>query len=180
MPRTRQELIDSLRQANTDRVTTDEYRAAYVNAPGKRPILDRKPVPWVGGTHPALDEWAGISTERSQEAEEKLLCIMCGLELNLDYVYSNFDGDIHDKQESYWKRPDGTRADSKEEMFMTFGLLPGKMGGAPTATFVHPRCALQAAAFCPHLKKQEFPAIAKDGTMLTHADLRRLANKHEN
>lgn len=139
-------------------------------AKAQRPVLDRKPVPWVGGTFPSKGEWAKIDPERSDEAEDLGLCIICGLEIGANYVYANFDGDIHDRADRHMEL--GIDPDTRK--------LITQAVGAPTATFVHPRCALQAAAFCPHLKKQEYPALDRRGNPLTKDELRKLANVHGN
>ncbi len=107
--------------------------------------------------------------DRVWEAEEKRLCIICGLELTEDFVYSNFDGEPHD---SFDRRED-VYYDSDRGGFVSV------IRGAPSATFVHPRCALQAAAFCPHLKQQEYPALDQQGKPLTLDDLRKLSNVHK-
>lgn len=146
-------------------------------AGAKRPILDSRPVPWVGGTHPSLGEWARIDAERAEDAENGKLCIVCGIPLSSDFVYANFDGEKHDRKD---RRLDTEHKTANELLEMIGGTAPIILVGAPTATFVHPRCALLAAAFCPHLKSQEFPAIAQDGTMLTAEKLRRMSNVHEN
>jgi len=165
----RQSWIDSLRQSWID-----------VNPAGKhRPILDSQPVPWIGGRYPAEGAWAQIDENRAQEAAEQKLCIVCGLDLGADYVYANFDGEPHDHPDRRIEFDPDT-ASMDELTALIFGLLQVEAVGAPSPTFVHPRCALQAAAFCPHLKAQEYPAIAADGTMLTAEDLRKLSNVHDN
>lgn len=150
-------------------------KAETVNPASKRrPIIDRKPVPWIGGSYPSQDEWAGIDNNRVRQATQHKLCIMCGLELADNYVYSNFDGEIHDKNDVF-----DPETASFEELFQ---FVEGKikLKGAPTPTFVHPRCALQAAAFCPHLKALDHPALDKQGNPMTREDLRKLSDIHDN
>lgn len=144
----REDVLMEIKNAEEDQAWADVENPAA----SKRPITERQPMPWIGGLGPVLNVFRSIDPKRARKAEEQRLCIMCGLPLGTNYVYSNLDGRTHDFRE-----------------FL----------GAPTATFVHPRCALQAAAFCPHLQRQAFPAVDRNGKGLTHDELRKLSNVHD-
>lgn len=77
-------------------------------------------------------------------------CIVCGLKLTDDFIY-----------------------------MLVSGMLASNEAGihTPAPTFVHRKCGRIAAIFCPHLKRQEHPAVTQDGQMLTHAQLAELAKE---
>lgn len=144
----RDETLSRIKEAHEDQ----DWADAENPADERRPVQDRKPMPWIGGLGPVLNLFKIIDPIRARKAEEQRLCIMCGLPLGKTYVYSNLDGRSHDFREFF---------------------------GAPTPTFVHPRCALKAAAFCPHLQRQPFPAVDRNGKGITHDELRKLSNAHD-
>lgn len=132
----------------------------------KRPILDKKPIPWLSANGPFEGEWAFIDENRVVIATAEKLCIVCGTDLGPDFVYANFDDEIHDE-------PDRRM----EYSYTRYGRI-GLSVGSPTPTFVHPRCCLLAASFCPHLQGLEHPALDQAGMPLTRDALRKLANVH--
>lgn len=126
-----------------------------------RPHKDGWPMPWSAGLGPIFGAWGHIDSTRATRAENEGLCIMCGTDLGEDYVYANFNGEPNDRK----------ARDRYEKIFLD---MP------PIATFVHPRCLLQAAAFCPFLTKLDEPGLTKDGTPLTRDDLRKMTDVHAN
>jgi hypothetical protein len=118
----------------------------------KRPVLigpngKMTPVPWVGGDYPQEGNWAKVDHYRASEAEESLLCIVCGQPLSKDFVYALLNGRAYNGAE-----------------FL----------GSPSPTYGHPECILKACLFCPHLQKQQYPAMTNDKIDLTLNDLKRL------
>lgn len=130
-----------------------------------RPVLRRNgrntPVPWVGAEGPATGKWALVDPLRAIQADREHLCIICGLPCGDDYVYGLLHG-----------RP-------YEHRSPAFDVLLGV--GPPAPTYGHPKCVLIAATYCPHLKRQPYPACDRDGNKLTFQQLRELAhtNKEE-
>lgn len=124
-----------------------------------RPHQDGWPVPWSGGLGPALGAWAHIDSNRATQAGEERLCIVCGTALGADYVFANFYGSTYDHKPNDFER-----------------LL---QDAPPSPTFVHPRCLLKAAAFCPFLKDQDTPGLTKTGEPLTRDELRQMLRTHD-
>lgn len=128
----------------------------------KRPILRgpdgrMTPVPWLGGDGPAEGTWAYVDDTRSASAETCRLCIICGLERGDDWIYALLKGNPYDS--------------SSDLMTRLFE------GGSPSPTYGHPECILKAVLYCPHLKKQEFPAMKQDKiTKLTADDLKQIVH----
>lgn len=127
----------------------------------KRPVLPgpdgrMTPVPWIGGDFPFEGTWKGINGKRANEAEGFHLCIICGLHRGDDWVYALLNGEPADE---------GTPVSSI-------------FGGPPSPTYGHPECILKAVLFCPHLKKQEYPAMTQDKkTKLTTDDLKKIVKE---
>lgn len=124
-----------------------------------RPVLPKDghntPMPWLGAEGPETDNWARIAPERAIEAEQDRKCIVCGLELSSDFVYMLAQGEA-----------------SNRVGFPLFGELP-------TPTWVHPKCGVIAATYCPHLKSEFFPAMTQNGLKLTHQRLKEIARNSD-
>lgn len=89
-----------------------------------------------------------------------------------------------------WARTDSKRAKEIEKNKLClvcgfkrgrdwiYGLVAGesKDKGPASPTFGHKHCIHLASLYCPHLKNQEFPAALQDGTKITHAQLKELAD----
>lgn len=121
----------------------------------KRPVLRgpngrMTPVPWIGGEGPEMGWWAFINSDRAAQSENGKLCIVCGLERGDDWVYALLNGEPSD-------------------------LIQDGFFGPPSPTFGHPECILKAVLYCPHLKKQEYPAMKQDRvTKLTTEELKKI------
>lgn len=129
------------------------------NKPGfPRPVLPRNgkntPIPWIGDDGPAEGVWARVSGQRGRQASDQNLCIVCGETLTEDWVLCLAFGN-------------GITHISR---LAELGI------GSPTPTWTHPKCAVIAALYCPHLKGQHYPAEAQDGTKLTVEDLKKLSH----
>jgi len=128
-----------------------------------RPVLDRNghntPIPWVSNKGPEDGEWARIDSDRAVEAEKDELCIVCGLTLTPDYIYLLVD------------------SQHKSDQAPTYAGLSALFGELPSPTYVHPKCGQIAALYCPHLKRNKFPAETQNGQRLTHDALKELAHK---
>lgn len=129
------------------------------NLPGfPRPVLPRNgkntPVPWIGDDGPAEGVWARVSGYRGMQASEQKLCIICGESLTEDWVLCLVEG----------------KGFTRRSPLAEFGV------GSPTPTWTHPKCAVIAALYCPHLNRVPHPAAAQDGTLLTLDDLKKLSH----
>ncbi len=118
------------------------------------------PLPWVGGTKPEDGEWASTYQPRAKEAEAERLCIVCGLELSDDFIYMLVDSEI-----------------SSDHVGTEWDVVLGTY--TPSPTFVHPKCGQIASLFCPHLKREKYPAQTQNGRKLTHDQLKDLARKSD-
>lgn len=122
-----------------------------------RPVMPlngkNTPMPWLAADGPETGEWAKINAMRAFESEAYQSCIVCGLDLSPDFVYMVAEGKISDMVGSIF------------------------LDELPTPTWVHPKCGVIAATFCPHLKSALHPAATQTGHLLTHEELKDLANK---
>lgn len=123
-----------------------------------RPVLPKDgkntPVPWIGDDGPAEGVWARVSGQRGRLASDHDLCIVCGETLTEDWVLCLAFGN----------------GIAQISPLAEWGV------GSPTPTWTHPKCALIAALYCPHLQNQEHPAETQDGTLLTVEDLKKLSH----
>lgn len=137
--------------------------ANEINPSGRRrPILvgpDNRntPVPWLGGIGPKRGEWKYVDFERANQATHDKLCIICGEDRGDNWVYGLLSGRPSDEAAPY----------------------ASIFGGAPAPTYGHPSCILKAALYCPHLKRQEHPAMTQDKTKLTLEDLKKMAKEEK-
>jgi len=110
------------------------------------------PLPWTGADGPKNGKWKHIDTDRMNEAIDDKLCILCGLELSDDWVYCLINGkpgrDIH------------------------MGSLFSLIFRPSPSTKCHPKCAIIACTFCPHLKSQTHPIMTQDGKKWTVKEFR--------
>lgn len=146
--------VDMVEKAHGAQALTDSLNPAGLS----RPHQNGWPVPWSAGIGPALGLWANIDPKRTEQADAERLCIVCGTSLGEDYVFANFHNEIYDHKPDPFERI--------------------VLNAPPSPTFVHPRCLLLAAAFCPFLKKQDSPGLTKTGEPLTRDDLRKLIDIH--
>lgn len=130
-----------------------------------RPVWDKNghntPLPWVGGNYPINDMWAQVDQNRTDAATDYKLCIVCGNALTPDFIYML----------AFVSRDGGPRESLKADYAGEYGL--------PAPTYVHPKCGLIAAKFCPHIKNEFYPAMTQNGQKLTHAELSELARKSD-
>lgn len=113
------------------------------------------PVPWVNGGFPFIGEWVRVDSDRAEAAEVRHLCIVCGEHRGDDWVYAAMNGKMV--------------SDTANSMF-----------GIPSPTYGHPECILKAVLFCPHLKKQGYPAMKQDGlTKLSEDDLKQIVREQK-
>lgn len=137
----------------------DHEKADEFNPVGRqRPIANgpnghKIPVPWIGGIGPQEGSWSYVESRRAREADDKRLCVVCGLNLGTNWVYALFQGAPYDSV------GDGIYC-------------------PPSPTYGHPNCILIAVLYCPHLKNQEYPAMTQDRlTKLSVDDLKVLARE---
>lgn len=123
------------------------------------------PLPWVGGNYPEEEQWARVDTVRAYGSEVDKLCIVCGLDLPPENPKADKDDDF------IFMLVNG------EDYSETTGL--SLFGQLPSPTWVHPKCGRIAALFCPHLKRQEYPAMRQNGQRLSQEELSELAKGRE-
>lgn len=141
-----------------------------VNPAGmRRPIMRgpsgrMTPAPWVAGEQLGRADggrWSYVDEYRANIAEINHLCIVCGTHRGDDWVYGLLFG----------KPYDHITTDPVERIFNI---------GSPATTYGHPECILKAALYCPHLQRQDYPAMTQDRTTkLTVDDLKDIVKKRK-
>lgn len=130
----------------------------------KRPLLKRRgkntPVPWIGGDGPEKGAWSKVDPDRAQRADDHRLCIICGEALDDTVIFALMMGKPYEHVSDAY-----TRIVYRQ--------------GSPSPTFGHDKCILLACTFCPHLKRQAYPAMLRDGTKLTFDQLRAYVKSRE-
>lgn len=114
------------------------------------------PTPWLAAKGPEEGVWANVCPERAQLAEVNKLCIVCGLSLDMDFIFLLLFGKLASETADYWGAAEGV--------------------ASPSPTWAHVKCGILACTFCPHLKDLEYPACSPDmKTLYRLADLKALA-----
>lgn len=142
------------RRRNAQHETADEFNPVGRQRPiANGPNGHKTPVPWIGGVGPQEGNWSYVEGRRAKQADANNLCLVCGLKLEANWVYALFQGQPYDSIRDGFYTP-------------------------PSPTYGHPNCILTAALYCPHLKKQEYPAMTQDRlTKLSVDDLKVLARE---
>lgn len=127
-----------------------ELRDRQNPAGRKRPVMDgpdgrKTPSPWIAGAGTSLGQWSYVDSERARDADSNSKCIVCGENRGDNWVYALMNG-----------KPSDSVGDA--------------VFSPPSPTYGHPNCILQAVLYCPHLKRQEYPAMTQDKTALISVD----------